>query len=44
MSVFLSVRVLQKLFLLHPLTSVAAKVNSENKVDMERQVIDQGKD
>lgn len=29
--------------LLHLLTSVAAKVNSENKVDVERQVIDQGK-
>lgn len=44
MSVFLRVLIFQKLFLLHPLTSVAAKVNSENKVDAERQVIDQGKD
>lgn len=43
MSVFLGVLVFQKVFLLHPLTSVAAKVNSENKVDVERQVIDQSK-
>lgn len=41
---FLGVLIFQKLFLLHPVTSVAAKVNSENKVDVERQVIDQGKD
>ena len=44
MSVFLNVLIFQKVFLLNPLTSVAAKVNSENKVGMVRQVIDQDKD
>lgn len=44
MSVFLSVIIFQKHFLLQPLMSVVVKVNSENEVDVERQEIDQGKD
>lgn len=44
MSVFLSVIIFQKHFLLQPFMSVVVKVNSENEVDVERQEIDQGKD